>query len=91
MSSTWRERFRPLVARILRETADLPELERARVRRQRFRDEYPALQSMGWAYKSWRTEINAQTGRLRPRSSASSRKAEPAGQLSFDALEGDAP
>jgi hypothetical protein len=70
---TWRDKFRPIVARVIAENggADAKALKAA------LRDAYPCEERMGWTYKVWLDEIALQTGRRkrpdRPRRRIASR------------------
>ncbi len=61
MRETWRARAAPIIARVLKETAGLPE---GQVRRA-LAAAYP-WQRSGWAYKAWLAEVRAQAGPARP-------------------------
>lgn len=80
--ATWRDRYQPIIRRILRDTADLPEPERTREINRRRRDDYPC-QRHGWAYQVWLDEFRRQRGLAGPGRRRSEVLAR-AGQLSLD-------
>lgn len=55
----WRDRCRPIVERVLAETADSTEKEQ----RAALRDAYPFGERKYWPYKVWLDEIAQQTGK----------------------------
>ena len=57
-SSEWRNRCRPIVAKVLDETgrSNTPAL------RKKLREAYPFARRKGWAYQCWLNEIKAQLG-----------------------------
>lgn len=59
---TWRERFRPVIAKVLRETKAHDDEKDVR---RRLREAYDALGCvrMGWAYQCWLDEVARQRGK----------------------------
>ena len=62
-SRTWRERARPIIARVLKETQGQDEM----VVRRALRDAYPFGQRQYWPYKAWLDEIQRQRGLKKPK------------------------
>jgi hypothetical protein len=60
---TWRERARPIIERVLRETAGQPEKEI----RCALRDAYPFGERAMYPYKAWCSEVRRQRGLERPK------------------------
>lgn len=58
MSDNWRDRFRPLIAKVLAENDGKPEGEL----RQALRDAFPQGPRKYWPYKVWLDEIRVQRG-----------------------------
>jgi hypothetical protein len=87
---TWRERYRPIIARVLAEVHAAGGDEKAEARA--LREAYPAAQRMGWAYKCWLDECARQrgkrAGRVR-RATSPVVKAEAAEQSGQQSFEGD--
>lgn len=55
---TWRERVRPIVARVLAEMREKPEPEI----RKALRDAYPFCERKYWPYRIWCDEVRVQRG-----------------------------
>jgi hypothetical protein len=64
--STWRERMRPSIARVLAECAGRPEPEIRRALREEW-DRHGMYERRGFAYRAYLAEISSQMGKEAPR------------------------